>query len=142
MDADDLGFEVLPKVNKDDADYPYTIGLHGYGIVQGARNPLGAGYYLRYYFNEDHVNKDNVYKNEEAEALFLQLRQNANYSTATFYRGVRMILEPESSNGTMLSVVINSTSAQISTNLVAAENQVNYAVEEANKLIKDIIAEN
>jgi hypothetical protein len=42
----------------------------------------------------------------------------------------------------MVSVVINSTSAQISTNLVAAENQVNYAVEEANKLIKDIIAEN
>ena len=142
MDADDLGFEVLPKVNKDDADYPYTISLHGYGIVQGARNPLGAGYYLRYYLNEDHVNEDNVYKNEEAKALFLKLKQNANYSAATFYRGVRMILEPESSNGTMLSVVINSTSAQISTNLVAAENQVNYAVEEANKLIKDVIAEN
>ncbi len=142
MDADDLGFEVLPKVNKDDADYPYTVGLYGYGIVQGARNPLGAGYYLRYYLNADHVNTDNIYKNEEAEALFNKLRQNADYSTATFYRGVRMILEPDVSNGTMLSVVVNSTSAQISTNLIAAENQVNYAVEEANKLIQEVIAAN
>ncbi len=142
MDADDLGFEVLPKVDKNDADYPYTISLHGYGIVRGARNPLGAGYYLRYYLNEDHVNEENVFKNDEAKALFNKLRQNANYEAATFYRGVRMILEPNSSGGTMLSIVINSTSAQISTNLVAAENQINLAVKEANNLIQEVIFDN
>lgn len=142
MDVDDLGFEILPKIKADDADYPYTIGLHGYGIVQGSRNPMGAGYYLRYYLNADNHNKDNLFKNEEAQALHIKLRDNADYSTATFYRGVRMIVEPEASSGSMLSLITDGTASQINTHLKIVENRVEDAVSQANKLIEDVIMEN
>ncbi len=142
MDMDDLGFEVLPKLNADDADYPYTIGLHGYGIVQGARNPMGAGYYLRYYLNGDNFDKTKLFKNEEAQALYQRLRDNADYSTATFYRGVRMIVDPLAASGTMLSLLTAGTAAQINVNLKSVENQIEAAVSEANLLIQDIIANN
>lgn len=142
MDADDLGFAVLPKVNKSDADYPYTVGLHGHGIVKGARNPIGAGIFLRYYLNEDNTTSESQFKNEEAIAMYQKLRANADYSTATFYRGVRMIIDPNTSNGTMLSEITGGTGAQINTNLKSAERTVDGAVAEANKLIAEIIEAN
>lgn len=142
MDVNDLGFEILPKLSASDADYPYTVGLHGYGIVKGARNPKGAGYFLRYYLNEDHTQKENQFKNEEAIAIYDKLRANADYSTGVFYRGVRMILDPDASNGSMLSVITNGTGSQINTNLKSVERTVDNAVAEANKLIDEIIEAN
>ena len=142
MDIEDLGFEVLPKISSSDEDYPYTVGLHGHGIVKGARNPIGAGYFLRYYLNEDHTSNENQFKNDEAIQMYNKLRANADYSTATFYRGVRMIIDPERSNGSMLSLITDGTGAQINTNLKSAERTIDGAVAEANKLVKEIIDEN
>lgn len=142
MDVDDLGFEILPKINATDTDYPYTVGLHGHGIVKGARNPKGAGYFLRYYLNEDHTEQENQFKNDEAVVIYEKLRANADYSTATFYRGVRMILDPDTSNGSMLFAVTGGTGAQINTNLKSSERVIDNAVNEANKLIAEIIEAN
>ncbi|MBR2044487.1 MAG: extracellular solute-binding protein [Clostridia bacterium] len=142
MDVDDLGFEILPKIKATDEKHPYTVSLHGYGIVRGARNPMGAGYYLRYYLNEDNTSAENQFKNEEAITIYNKLRENADYSTATFYRGVRMILDPETSNGSMMSAVTGGTGAQINTHLKSVERTIDNAVAQANKLIEEIINEN
>ncbi|MEE0947065.1 MAG: extracellular solute-binding protein [Acutalibacteraceae bacterium] len=139
MDVDDLGFTYLPKVNKEDSDYPVVATGHAYGLVRGSRNPMGAGYYLRYYLNEDHVDMEAGFKNEEALAFYKELRAKTDYSTVTFNRGVRMILDASSSSGTMLQDVIGSTAGQLSVNLEKSNNIISGAVSEGNALIQEII---
>ena len=81
MDVDDLGFAYLPKINASDTDYPVVASGHAYGIIRGARNPKGAGIYLRYYLNEDHVPLEAGFKTEEALAFYKELRAKTDYST-------------------------------------------------------------
>jgi DNA-binding transcriptional regulator WhiA len=85
---------------------------------------------------------ENQFKNEEAYAVYQKLRDNADYSTATFYRGVRMTVDPMASSGSMLSLVTSGTASQINVYLKSVENEIEGAVKEANKLIQDIISQN
>ena len=53
-----------------------------------------------------------------------------------------MIVEPEASSGSMLSLIADGTASQINTHLKIVENRVEDAVSQANKLIEDVIMEN
>ena len=48
MNADDIGYTYLPSFS---ASVPaVTTGLfRGWGIIKGAKNPVAAGIFLRYY---------------------------------------------------------------------------------------------
>ncbi len=142
MDIDDLGFAPLPKLNKDDADYPWTCSTRAYGICAGSKNPKGAAYFLRYFLNGDNYDYDKVFKNEEAKNLFIQNREKINYATANFNTGVRMTLYPDEGGieDGVLGDLIWSDTAQFATNLESAKNKVDACVAQANKLIDDKIA--
>lgn len=141
MDIEDLGFAPLPKVNADDADYPYTASTRAYGICSGSKNPKGAAYFLRYFLNGDNYDFDKVFKNEEAKNLYIKLRNNIDYSTANFNVGVRMTLYPDEGGleDGVLGDIIWSSSEQFTTNLEKAKNKVDACVAKANELIENKI---
>ena len=141
MDIDDLGFEVLPKLNASDADYPYTCSTRAYGICLGSKNPKGAAYFLRYFLNEDHYDIDQIFKNEEAKNMYYKLREKEDINkTMGFTMGVGRVTDPKYTSLTMVTDLIAGTVAQVSVNLDKAYNKCEGSVASANKLIEDIIA--
>ncbi len=141
MDVDDLGFEVLPKVNKDDANYPYTSSTRAYGVCKGAGNPKGAGYFLRYFLNEDHYDVNQIFKNEEAKNMYYHLRENQELNKISMTMGIGRVTDPSYSSLTMVRDLLNGTAAQVAVNLEKTYNSCESAVEAANKLVQDVIDE-
>ena len=140
MDIDDLGFEVLPKLNEADADYPYTCSTRGYGICKGSKNPKGAAYFLRYFLNEDHYDVDQIFKNEEAKTLYYKLREKGDVNkTIGFTMGIGRVTDPTYTSLTMVKDLVAGTAAQVSVNLDKAYNKCEGSVAAANKLIQEII---
>lgn len=140
MDVDDLGFEVLPKVSASDADYPYLCSTHAYGICKGSKNPKGAGYYLRYYLNEDRYDLTQMFKSDEALKLYRTLREKASYDLCDYSRGVRMTVYGDDHSGSMASVALSGTADQVRVNLAASSNTVQACVDKANELVAEVIA--
>jgi ABC-type glycerol-3-phosphate transport system substrate-binding protein len=141
MDVDDLGFEVLPKINKDDANYPYTSSTRAYGVCKGAGNPKGAGYFLRYFLNEEHYDVNQIFKNEEAKNMYYHLRENAELNKISMTMGIGRVTDPSYTSLTMVNELLKGTSAQVAVNLEKSYNKCEASVEAANKLIQDVIAE-
>ena len=141
MDVDDLGFAPLPKINKDDADYPYTAHIRAYGLCKGAKNPKGGAYFLRYFLNEEHYNFDQIFKNEDAKKMYVELREKQDPSRISLTEGVVRVSEANGNCITMVRELITGTSAQVSVNLEKAFNTCESYVAAANKIIEDVIAE-
>lgn len=137
MDLDDLGFAPLPKLSKEDADYPWVASTRSYGICAGSKNPKGAAYFLRYFLNGDNYDYDKVFKNEEAKNLYIQNREKIDYATANFNRGVQMTLYPDEGGieDGVLGDIIWSDVAQFTTNLEKSKNKVDACVAKGNELI-------
>ncbi len=141
MDIDDLGFAPLPKINKDDANYPYTAHIRAYGLCKGAKNPKGGAYFLRYFLNEDHYNFEQIFKNEEAKKMYLELREKQDPERISVTHGVVGVTEPTGNTFSMVRDLITGTSAQVSVNLEKSYNLCDSYVEAANKIVRDVIAE-
>lgn len=139
MDADDLGYAYFPKLNKTDAEYPTNHHIRGYGICKGAKNPVGAAYFLRYFLNDAHYDMNNMFKNEEAKNMYLELRSKSNVDNAFFISGVGSILDPANrGNVALVNDIISGTAAQVSVNLDKASSKIDGAVKAANDLIAEI----
>lgn len=140
MDVDDLGFAVLPKLNADDADYPYTSSERAYGLCKGAKNAKGGAYFLRYFLNQEHYDMDQMFKNEEAKEMYLQLREKGDISKVGWSIGVGRVIDVSYSELNLVQDLIDGTSAQVSVNLASVSSKLDAASNAANKLIEDVIA--
>ena len=141
MDVDDLGFARLPKINKDDADYPYTSATRAYGICKGSKNPKGAAYFLRYFLNETHYDLNQMFKNEAAKEMYLVLRENQDVNKNSMTRGVCRLTDPAFRTLSLVDDLVKGTSSQVSVNLEKASNKCDSAIDVANKYVEEIIAE-
>ncbi len=139
MDADDLGFEVLPKLNAADEDYPYSCSTRAYGICKGSKNPKGAAYFLRYFLNEAHYDMNQMFKNDAARDMYLKLRENQDMNNPTFTSGIAHVTDPNYQSIEAVKDLINGTSAQVAVNLDKSYNVCEGLVASANKLVKDVI---
>ena len=143
MDLDDLGFTYFPKINKEDEKYPTTTTLRSYGIAKGAKNAQGAAYFLRYFLNQDNYDVDNLFKNEEAKALYFKLRDECEIKSPCYAYGVNRITNPGYTGTTpLVSDIVSGTSNQLSVNISKSLNKVNSAVESANVIIDQCIKDN
>lgn len=140
MDIDDLAFAVLPKINKNDAEYPYTANTRGYGICKGSKNPKGAAYFLRFFLNEANYDMDQIFKNQEAKNLYLELREKQELNKISMTMGIGRVTDPSYTSLTMMKDVLNGTAAQVSVNLEKSYNKCESSVKVANKYVADVIA--
>ena len=139
---DDFDMVQCPKINKDDAEYPKTGSTRGYGIMKGAKNPKGAGYFLRFFLNGDNYDLNEVYKNQECVEMWQWLNEHNDYKDADFQYGCRKIVDPEAGSvvSGMMATLIKTSYAQIGTELSKTQNTVDAAVNKGNEIIKEVIA--
>ncbi len=141
MDIDDLGFEVLPKINADDADYPSTTSTRAYGICKGSKNPKGAAFFLRYFLDQNHYVINKIFKNDEARDLYFELREKQDRTKFAMTMGIGRVTDPSYSSLTMVRDMLQGTAAQVSVNLDKTANKCEAAVALANEYVANVIAE-
>ncbi len=72
MNPNDVGFTYIPQY--DDSNKAYTTGLfRGWGLVRGAKNPVAAGIFLRYYLDAGNYDTASAFINKEAQNFFFKL---------------------------------------------------------------------
>ena len=140
MDIADLGFAVMPKKNAGDANYAFTTNIRAYGICKGARNPRGGAYFLRYFLNEDNYDLSQVFKNEEARELNKVVRENQVIPTMPVSLGVGRVVDPSYRATTLVDDLIKGTADQVNVNIDIVNNKLQAAVNDSNKLIDELIA--
>lgn len=72
MNPNDVGFTYIPQY--DDSNKAYTTGLfRGWGLVRGAKNPVAAGIFLRYYLDAGNYDTASAFINKDAQNFFFKL---------------------------------------------------------------------
>ena len=133
MNADDIGYTYLPSFS---ASVPaVTTGLfRGWGIIKGAKNPVAAGIFLRYYLDVNNYDLSSAFLNSDAESFFFKLTsagaQNKKFVSPTI--GCCRALGIGS--GTLSGLAVNSPD-QVRSKIDAMNNTINSQVKELNDYI-------
>lgn len=131
MKNSDLGVTYLPKRNKTDKNYPRGGFITAYGIAKGAKNPLGAGEFLKYYLDMDNYDTNKIYKTAEFTAFAKEI-VNTPYTLNSVYWDDSL---QDVTGQTFNKYVKTSDPSQIKANLDKVKNTVNAAVKKANDML-------
>ena len=131
MKNSDLGVTYLPKRNKTDKNYPRGGFLTAYGIAKGAKNPLGAGEFLKYYLDMENYDINKIYKSPELAAFAKEI-VNVPYSLNQVYWDDSL---QDVTGQTFAKYVRTSDPAQVKANIEKVKNTVNAAVKKANDML-------
>lgn len=132
MDSNDIGYAYLPKEKKTDAAYPTSTFARGYGIADGSKNPKGAGYFLRYFLNDDWYEDDEIFKDSRAAKMHHELLKMKNFSHPEL-NGV--ILTQYEDYKAFYNDLTTSTPQQVSANIDKVSQKMDYCIKKANALI-------
>ncbi len=125
MDANNIGFVPLPKVNKDDEYYPSAGSWRAYGICKGSKNPEAAGYFIRWFLDFDNYDRETMFMSKEASAFYDELREIEDHCFMipnNRYLGY--------------SDVQQGTAAQVDMMLKSISNNIQATVDSENEMLK------
>lgn len=83
MNPDDIGFVTAPSWNGKEP-VPATF-VRGWGICRGAKNPVAAGIFLRYYLDVNNYNTTDAFINKEASDFFFKVSTKDVEKTNRYY---------------------------------------------------------
>ncbi len=110
-----------------------------FGIVDGCRNPDAAGYFLRYWLDPKNYDLSNVFLSNKAGNFYYSLTNTD--AEDKFFSFDNACLSLLGSKAEPFNVdVLKDSAAAVPTRLKEASERVDAAVQEANKMINDIIA--
>lgn len=132
MDPDIIGYVPMPKPSKSQSYYPSVASWRAYGICKGSKNAEAAGYFIRYFLDFKNYDRSSMFKSDEADKFYDELREIEDHTFMLTYHGVNRDL----TNTT--EVIVSSSSAQVDTNLKAISNRVDAQVDKANKVISGL----
>lgn len=138
MDPDDIEFAHLPKRNKSDESYPSGSTFRSYGVCKGSKNPVAAGYFLRYFLNGDNYDPETIYLNDEAEKWYTELRDCADMSLMHWTGGVYGTIYTAGVG--YMNDLLSGSSSQVKTNIAKVSGTLDKCIAEANKILQDVIA--
>ena len=139
MKESDWGFTYLPKMTKDDADYPRASLMFAYGLMKGAPNAKGAGEFLNYYLDEKNWNFDNYYANKKAKDFANILNKRTVPSTDYMFicKGPLAITYTYGYSE-IDKIFMNLNAAQLNKGIQQSKNKIENAVNKANDMIKAV----
>ena len=89
INPDHLGVTYLP-VWKEGERAKITSLYRGWGLIDGAKNPVGAGLYLSYYLNNDRYDMETTFHNEDVAAFFFVISEEGANDTI-YYHGPNLV---------------------------------------------------
>ena len=67
--GNDMGVTYLPVLHQGDKRQ-LTAAYQGWGVIDGARNPVGAGLFIKEFINHSHYDKEDWFVNDEVRRFF------------------------------------------------------------------------
>ncbi len=91
MNPDHIGATYLPKY--DENSEHVTSGIYrGWGLIKGAKNPVAAGIFLRYYLDASNYDLDLTFHSEDLANFFFEVTGPANTQKKYYHTcGLRML---------------------------------------------------
>lgn len=135
MKSSDIGFTYLPSWKKGKKATP-TSFVRGWGICRGAKNPVAAGIFLRYYLDVNNYDTTSAFISKEAENFFFKLN-STNSSKKNYYfcygSGVTGVTGRESAVGDYISTPATADPTQVVTEIDKYQNQLKADIAKLNK---------
>ena len=137
MKASDVGFTYLPSWNGEPAKA--TSFVRGWGICKGAKNPVAAGIFLRYYLDVNNYDTTSAFISKEAESFFFKLT-STNTADKSFYfcygTGVTGVTGKESAVGDYIQTPAHSDPSQVVTEIDKYQGALNSDISKLNGKLK------
>lgn len=137
MSPDDIGFTYLPSWDGKEATP--TSFVRGWGICKGAKNPVAAGIFLRYYLDVNNYNTSSAFINSEAESFFFKLTSTQSDKKHFYFcygSGVNGVTGSSSSVGDYITSVTGGDPAQVVTTISSYQNKLNSDIAKINEVLK------
>lgn len=127
-----LGATYLPVWEKGD-EQVYTGIYRGWGLIDGAKNPVAAGLFLRYYLDVSNYDLTLTFHNQEVSNFFFELV--GNYSdNVVYYRGPDMV--NSTGLGHYYTYAFSTESpSNIKKYLDGNMNEINLMIQKGNEII-------
>ena len=122
MNPNDVGFAYIPSY--DENSKAYTTGLfRGWGLVRGAKNPVAAGIFLRYYLDANNYDTDSAFISKEAQNFFFKLTSGVDTDEKNPYMllGITEICGEKTSDYTGIA---GMAPGQVSAQIAALNNKI------------------
>ena len=103
-----------------------------YCIAAGAKNPKGAGYFLRYFLNDDWYGDDEIFKDSRAREMHYSLQKMKNFSSPIIDGVIKTQYDDYKA---FYNELATSTPAQVNTNIEKVSQKMDYCIKKANALI-------
>lgn len=132
---DDIGFYFIPDFNSKIKTTPSGI-FRGWGLIRGAKNPEGAGVFLRYYLDVNNYDTTNAFISPDAETFFFQLTTGEQSEKTPYFTYLELIDTITGVNSPeVYGVAKTNTPDQVSAKLATYKNAVKAGAEKINKFV-------
>lgn len=138
MNVNDIGFTYLPSWKEGSAATP-TSFVRGWGICEGAKNPVAAGIFLRYYLDVNNYDTKSAFINSEAESFFFKLTSTQTDKKHFYFcmgSGVEGVTGSSSCVGEYISSVTTGDPGQLDKTIKSYQNKLNSDIAKLNGLLK------
>ncbi len=72
MNAKDIGYTYMPDYDENNKRVVSSVS-RAWGCIRGAKNPVGAGIFLRYYLDVNNYDLDSAFISQDAQEFFFKL---------------------------------------------------------------------
>ncbi|MBO5321114.1 MAG: extracellular solute-binding protein [Clostridia bacterium] len=137
MKASDIGFTYLPSWEQN--QYTPTSFVRGWGLCTGAKNPVAAGIFLRYYLDVNNYDTGSAFISKEAENFFFKLTSTATQNKNFYFcygSGVNGVTGKESAVGDYISTPAHGDPLQVIPTIKAYQGQIEADIAKLNDILK------
>ena len=137
MKASDIGFTYLPSWNGNDVSA--TSFVRGWGLCEGAKNPVAAGIFLRYYLDVNNYDTSSAFISKEAESFFFKLTSTATANKNFYFcygSGVTGVTGRESAVGDYIQKPAHSDPTQVIPEIDKYQGEINADIAKLNAKLK------
>lgn len=134
MNFEDIGFTYVPDF---DANSKATVSgcYRGWGICKGAKNPVAAGVFLRYYLDVNNYDTASAFITPEAESFFFKLTSSGNIKDKAYYIVGGSDGLATATSHTKIAQIANGDPGQVKSSLDALKNTIDSDVKDLNDYI-------
>ena len=136
MNWKDIGFTYVPDYSK--SSKANMAGIYrGWGICKGAKQPVAAGVFLRYYLDVNNYDSPSAFISSEAETFFYKLTSSANMTSKHYYF-VGLDAPIASTTDSKIASIANGDPNQVKSGMDGLKSQVNKEVKSFNDFLSKL----
>lgn len=137
MKPSDIGFTYLPSWKGNDVQA--TSFVRGWGLCKGAKNPVAAGIFLRYYLDVNNYDTSSAFISKEAESFFFKLTSTTTANKNFYFcygSGVTGVTGRESAVGDYIQKPAHSDPTQVIPEIDKYQGEINADIAKLNDKLK------